>query len=332
MAVTTRGLLPELLMTGLKVKFDEAASNVIKYRAKLFNVQSSDKATEENVGMTGLGLMRATGEGGKITYESIQKGYAQKYIHGKFALGVAITEEMRDDNQVNLMKKLIAYLATSREESKEFSAALVFALGFGSQTAGQGFNSTTFSAAGTTYLGSDAQPLFSDAHPISGDPARTAAGFSMGSTWSNKLTSALSENSIVDAYKLIRVTPNQKGLPARKHARILMVPPALEYHARQILDSSSTTNSTQANPYNSGVARLGGNERVELIVNDYLYDANDWFVGDVATNTEFQWYDRNDKGPDQTEEEKTHNTLIDVRSRWSCGFDDPRGWVGSTVG
>ena len=80
----------------------------------LFDTETSDKAYEEEVEITGFGLAPVKQQGTAINYDTESQGSVTRYTHVAYALGYIVTyEELRD----NLYKEV----ATRRAEANAFS-------------------------------------------------------------------------------------------------------------------------------------------------------------------------------------------------------------------
>ncbi len=120
--------------------------------------------------------------------------------------------------------------------------------GFGTNTLGAGWDSKTIAATD---------------HPTS------------GSTRDNKLTSALDATALNSALQKLREWVNYQdqyyGNSLANGPLFLVVPPALEATARQLVGSEFTSSELQIN-----VAR--SHFSISVVVSPYLTDDNDWFI------------------------------------------------------
>ena len=61
--------------------------------AEIYNTESSDRAFEEEVMLSGFGQAQVKPEGSGVTFDSAQETFTARYTHETIALGFAITEE-----------------------------------------------------------------------------------------------------------------------------------------------------------------------------------------------------------------------------------------------
>ena len=85
-----RGAFSYLLAPGFrKIFFDSWKARPEEY-AKIFNVNSSTRAYEEDFPMSGFGGFVDLTEGGAITYTDAQQGVQKRYTPTQFGLGFRV--------------------------------------------------------------------------------------------------------------------------------------------------------------------------------------------------------------------------------------------------
>lgn len=331
-----RSQLPEVLQAGINLAFDDAGKTVAKKDEQIFGVKKITEATWKESSVTGFGLLRRKMESSPTKFDEIQRGYAHQATPESFALGFEISREMKEDNQVDLMNKMAKFLGLAAEESVQFSAALMLGRGFGAITAGSSYPSNTSttdtSAATQTYIGADGVSLFSASHPIAGTPASTTAGYPMPSTYSNYQAAALNETNLAAMIQRMDLMPNERGLPGKKTAKLLVYPTALRLTANQILHSSSTTVTTSANPATSGIRNLIADENLVGMSWEHLIDPDDWFLVAADSKEHLLKIVRDLSSPieyDYDTNKKVH--IASIFRRWAFLWDDPRSICGSIV-
>lgn len=333
-----RSQLPEVLQAGINLSFDDAGKTVEKKDEQIYGRKDITEATWKETSVTGFGLLRKKQENGPTTFDEIQRGYAHQATPESFALGFEISKEMRDDNQVDLMNKMAKFLGIAAEESVQFSAAITIGRGFGAMVAGASYptnsSTTDTSAAGTTYIGADGVSLFNASHPIAGNAAVTSAGYTTAGTYSNLLSSsaAMTETTIAQAIQRMDLMPNERGLPGKKRAKLLVYPTSLRLTANQILHSQSTTLSTSANPYNSGVKNLLDGEDLVGMAWEKLIDPDDWFLVAADSKEHLLKIVRDLSSPIEYDYDTNKKVYIaSILRRWAYMWDDPRSIVGAFV-
>ena len=66
--------------------------------AEIFNTETSDRAFEEEVMLSGFGGASTKAEGAMVTFDQATEAYTSRYSHETVALAFAITEEAIEDN------------------------------------------------------------------------------------------------------------------------------------------------------------------------------------------------------------------------------------------
>lgn len=305
MSVSMRPKWPTLLDPSFRTIFEGTEKQFESKIAKVFNVNSSDKAFEKDTSVSGLGRLAQKPEGDAIVYEAPVGGYPVTYTHLTFAKGEAITHEMYQDDQYNVMKKSPKRLALAKARSREYYGADIFNYGF---TVGGG--------GSAPFTGGDGVALFSASHPLKS-----------GGTQSNLTTMDLDEDAIELGIVTMRATKDNKGELQMITPDTLLVPPALEKEARILLESQQRTGTANndINPYKGSL---------NLVVWDFLGSAaggsdTAWFLLDSSQH-ELNWFNREDAGLDGPEYDfDTKTAKWSVLARWSAGYSDWRGVFGS---
>jgi phage major head subunit gpT-like protein len=251
----------ELLAPGLRsifnVQKDALAAEAVA--PKLFNVSSSRKAQEFDLGAGGFGDWQEY-KGG-IEYDDNDQGYKTTYTHTQYARGFKVERALVDDDLYGIINKRPAGLALAAMRKREKDAADIFNNAFASGA------------------GADGQFLCDGAHPYS--PSNTA------STQNNAGTTALSRASIISTRQLMREFKDDRGELINIRPDTLVVPPELEDEAFVQLESRLEPGTADNDA--SYVNSLG----LKVIVWDYLTDANNWFMIDSQmAKQQLNWFDR----------------------------------------
>lgn len=303
--ISNRPKWPTLLDPSFRAIYSETEKDFPSQISRIFNVQSSDKAYEKDTSVSGLGKLVRKAEGDSIVYEAPSSGYPTTYVHQTFAKGEAITYEMYEDDQYNVIKKAPRRLAKSKMRTREQFGADILNYGF------------TYGGGGLApFSGGDGKALFATDHPLKD-----------GGTQSNYTTMDLDEDALELAMVTMRATKDNKGELQMVQPNVLVVPPALEKEARILLESQQRT-GTANNDINPYKGKLG------LVVWDFLGTAaggsdTAWFLLDTDT-AELNWFNRDDRGVEGPEYDfDTKTAKWSVMARWSAGFSDWRGVFGS---
>lgn len=297
--VITTGAHPKALWPGIHAWWGRMYNEHTEEYPELFEKETSDKAYEEDVEITGFGLAPVKNEGTAIMYDTETQGSVSRYTHVAYALGYIVTyEELRDDLYEAVSKRRAQALAFSMRQTKENIAANVY---------NRAFNSS--------YLGGDGTTLISTAHPtISGNQ-------------SNQLTSAadLSEASIEDMVIQIMQTTNNRGLKISNLPQSLHVPTQTWFEANRIL-KSVLQNDTANNAVN--VLRATNALPKGIKVNHYFTSATAWFI---RTNIPrgLQYFEREAISFDQDNDFDTKNAKAACYERYSFYWTDFRQLFGT---
>lgn len=215
----------------------------------LFDMETSDKAYEEDVEITGFGLAPVKPETGGVAYDSEQQGVVQRYTHVAYALGYIVSyEELRDDLYEIVSKRRAQAIAFSMRQTQENVTANVY---------NRAFNSSYPIADGAT--------LISASHPT------------LSGNQSNLLTTAadLSEIAIEDLVIQIMGTQNARGLLISNMPLSLHIPRQLWFESNRILHSV-LQNDTNNNAIN--VLKANGTFPKGIKMNHYFSSSTAWFI------------------------------------------------------
>ena len=299
MATITTGSHPKALWPGIHAWWGRSYDEHLPEFPDLFDIDTSDKAYEEEVEITGFGLAPVKPQGQQIFYDTEVQGPVSRFTHVAYALGYIVTfEELRDDLYEVVSKRRAQQLAFSMRQTKENILAAIYNNGFSA-----------------SYLGADGVALMSAAHP-------TLAG-----NQSNLLTTAadLSEVAVENLCVQIMNTVNNRGLKISALPQSLHVPPALFFDANRIYHSVLQNDSAN-NAIN--VLRATGVFPKGIKVNHYFTSATAWFI---RTNIPrgMQFFERDKISFDQDNDFDTKNAKAACYERYSAFWADWRGLFGT---
>jgi hypothetical protein len=299
MAITRSQLLKEL-EPGLNALFGMEYDRYDNEHAEIFDTESSDRAFEEEVMLSGFGQAPVKGEGAAISYDTAGEAFTARYTHETIALAFAITEEAVEDNLYDkLSSRYTRALARSMSNTKQVKAASVLNNAFSS-----------------SYVGGDGVSLVNSAHPTTG-----------GGNLSNTLATAadLNETSLEQALIDIAAFFDERGLKIALRGMKLIIPPALQFTAERILKSEQRV-STADNDINA--LRSGGYMPQGFTVNHYLTDPDAFFIKTDAPNG-LKHFVRSPLKTAMEGDFETGNARYKARERYSFGWSDPRAIYGS---
>lgn len=300
----------KLLYPGLRKIFFETYDEIPEQYSKVYNVLTSNSATETDHGMGAFGdWVERSDELSPVSYAKIKDGGEVTYKHKAFTKGFMISRELYDDEKYGQMKKMSKALARAGRAKVEKDAVEPFLYGFEGET-----------EENKTRKGRDGLALFHSAHTL----------VDSSDTCSNKLTAELSEASLKEGIRLMASQKDEAGNLIQMKATKLIVPPALEDTAIRLLHSTQLPggNHNDTNEYLK--------DRMSIVVLDYLgapAGGNDkmWFLQDGNRHEmNFFWRIK----PEFKNEEDFDTFVAKYRGymRYSLGFSDWRGMVGSTGG
>jgi len=296
MAINRASIAKELL-PGLNAVFGIEYGEVNEEHKPLYEVESSDRAFEEEVLFTGFGGAPVKGEGAAVVYDDASESYTARYTAETVALAFAVTEEAMEDNLYDTFAKLRAKgLARSMANTKQQKAADLYNNGFATN---QG----------------DGVPMFSAAHPVTGT----------GTVTNLTTAAAIAEATIEAAIIQIQKITDDRGILVGAAAESLHIPTDLLFTADVLLNTPGVTASAD-NDINAvrhlGVIPDG------FYVNRRFTDANAWFIKTNVPNGTKMF----NRTPLQTKMEPdfdTGNLRFKARERYSFGVSDWRGWFGN---
>ena len=299
MAISRAQLLKELL-PGLNALFGLEYEKYGEEHKDIFEQESSDRAFEEEVKLSGFSAAPVKDEGSAIAYDNAQEAWTARYNHETIALGFSVTEEAIEDNLYDsLSSRYTKALARAMAYTKQVKAANVLNNGFSS-----------------SYTGGDGLELFSTAHPLVS-----------GGTNSNEPSTAadLNETSLENAIITIAGWVDERDLLIAARPMKMIVPPALQFVATRLLDSTNRvgTADNDINAINNMSAVPNG-----YAVNHFLTDTDAWFLTTDVPNGLKHFV----RTPMQTSKDgdfDTGNARYKARERYSFGWSDPLGMFGS---
>lgn len=301
-----RGAWAELLAPGLNMKtYTAYRQHPEKYRS-IVNVKNSKKAFEDDFRIAGLGPLAAKSELGTTILDEPLKIGGQRYINKTYALGVAISKELRDDAQYPEILALAEMLGLSSYWTAELYGHDVYNNGFAA-----GGQSTT------KYVGRDGLSLFNTAHPIQG------TGLTMGNR--PNPDADLSEAALEQAILAYDLQQNERGMPILYQAQWLVVHPSNRMLAKRLLRSAGmpNTNFNDINPLTD--------EGIKDFSDPWLTDPVAWILICDPSMLDVNFYWREMPDTKTWDDDNADATFHKIRQRHSTGFGDWRGTYGSAT-
>ena len=290
----SRGQLVKELEPGLNALFGLEYKRYENQHAEIYATETSDRAFEEEVMLSGFANAQVKPEGSGVTFDNAQETYTARYTMETVALAFAITEEAVEDNLYDrLSSRYTKALARSMANTKQVKAVNPLVNGFGTFTSGDG------------------SALFATNHP-------TIAG-----TVSNTLATAadLNETSLEQSLIDIAAFTDERGLKIAAKGVKMIIPSALQFTAERLMKSQLRT-GTADNDVNAIVSM--GMVPQGYRVNNFLTDPDAFYIITDIPNG-MKYFNR---APIKTAMEgdfDTGNVRYKARERYSFGVSDFRG-------
>jgi len=299
--VITTGNHPKALWPGVKKWWGRQYNEHNEEFKDLYDMDTSGKAYEELVELTGFGLAPVKHQNRSVSYDSESQGTISRVVHVVYGLGYIVSREEMDDNLYMVVsKRRSRALAFSMRQTKEHVAANPY---------NRAFNSD--------YPGGDGVELISTAHP-------TKSG-----NQSNYLTIAadICEAAVEDLIIQVMGATNSRGL------KINLMPQSLHVHRSDWFEAnriykSVQQNDTAANAVN--VLRMINAFPKGIKVNHYFTDPDAWFIRtNTPTGTGMVGLIRRPIEFTQDNDFDTENAKAKSTERYVFGWGDFRGVYGS---
>lgn len=299
MAISRAQALKELV-PGLNALFGLEYNKYDDEHKQIFDIESSDRAFEEEVKLSGFSAAPVKTEGAAIAYDNAQEAFTSRYTHETIALGFAVTQEAMEDNlYVNI--------------SQRYTKALARAMSYTKQVKGAAVLNNAFSAS---FLGGDGVALCSASHPLVN-----------GAVNANKPSTGvdLNETSLEAAIIAIAAWTDERGLLIAAKPKKLILPPALMFVAERLMTTTGRVGTTDndINAIKQMGAIPGG-----WSINHFLTDTNAWFLKTDIPNG-LKMFTRVKLATTADGDFETGNMKYKARERYSFGWSDPLALYGS---
>ena len=219
MAISRAQLVKEL-EPGLNALFGLEYKRYDNQHAEIYTTESSDRAFEEEVMLSGFANADVKAEGAGVSYDDAQETYTARYTMETIALAFAITEEAIEDNLYDrLSSRYTKALARSMSNAKEVKGAATLN------------NGLPAIAAASAFQTGDGVNLFSTAHPtIAGNVANTLA-----------TQADLNETSLEQSLIDIAAMSDERGLRIAAKGVKMIIPSANQFNAERLMKSQGRT-------------------------------------------------------------------------------------------
>ena len=294
----SRGQLVKELEPGLNALFGLEYKRYENQHAEIYVTETSDRAFEEEVMLSGFANAAVKAEGSGVTFDNAQETYTARYTMETVALAFAITEEAIEDNLYDrLASRYTKALARSMANTKQIKSVNPLINGFGG-----GFTS------------GDGSALFATSHPtIAGTVSNTLA-----------VQADLNETSLEQSLIDIAAMTDERGLRIAARGVKMIVPSANQFNAERLMKSQGRTQTADndINAINSmGMIPQG------YRVNNFLTDADSWYIITDVPNG-MKMFSRTPLTTSMEGDFDTGNVRYKARERYAFGASDFRGIFG----
>ena len=300
MAISRAQLVKEL-EPGLNALFGLEYKQYENQHAEIYTTESSDRAFEEEVMLSGFANADVKPEGQGVNYDEAQETFTARYTMETIALAFAITEEAMEDNLYDrLSSRYTKALARSMANAKQVKAVVPLNNGL---------------PGVATFKTGDGVSLINASHP-------TIAG-----TFSNTLSTAadLNETSLEQSLIDIAAFTDERGLKIAARGMKMVLHSNQQFTAERLMKSPGRV-GTADNDINAiknmGMVPQG------FVVNHYLSDTDAFYIITDVPNG-MKYFNRAPLKTSMEGDFDTGNVRYKARERYVFGCSDPRGIYGS---
>jgi hypothetical protein len=299
MAISRSQLVKEL-EPGLNALFGLEYKQYENQHEQIYTKETSDRAFEEEVMLSGFASAQVKPEGSGVTYDSAQETYTARYTHETIALAFSITEEAIEDNLYDrLSSRYTKALARSMAQTKQVKAVNPLI---------QGLPTTD------NYDSGDSVSLFNTSHPtIAGIVANTLA-----------TQADLNETSLEQSLIDIAAMTDERGLKIAAKGVKMIIPSELQFTAERLMKSAQRV-GTADNDVNA--IRSMGMIPQGYVVNNFLTDPDAFYIITDVPNG-MKYFERSPINTKMEGDFETGNMKYKARERYSFGVSDFRGIFG----
>ena len=296
----SRGQLVKELEPGLNALFGLEYKQYENQHAEIYTTESSDRAFEEEVMLSGFAQAQVKAEGSGVAFDNAQETYTARYTHETVALAFSITEEAIEDNLYDrLASRYTKALARSMAQTKQVKAVNPLI---------QGLPTTDNFDSG------DGVSLFNTAHPtIAGTVANTLA-----------VQADLNETSLEQSLIDIAAMTDERGLKIAARGMKMIIPSELQFTAERLMKSDKRV-GTADNDINA--VRSMGMVPQGYVVNNFLTDTDAFYIITDVPNG-MKYFERAAIKTGMEGDFDTGNMRYKARERYSFGVSDFRGIFG----
>ena len=296
MAISRAQLVKEL-EPGLNALFGLEYKRYDQEHKEIYAEESSDRAFEEEVMLSGFANADVKGEGQGVAYDEAQETFTARYTMETIALAFAITEEAMEDNLYDrLSSRYTKALARSMANAKQVKAVVPLNNGL---------------PGVATFKTGDGVSLINASHP-------TIQG-----TFSNTLSTAadLNETSLEQSLIDIAAFTDERGLKIAARGMKMIIHSNQQFTAERLMKSPGRV-GTADNDINA-IKNMGMLPQ-GYVVNHYLSDTDAFYIITDVPNG-MKYFNRAPLKTSMEGDFDTGNVRYKARERYVFGCSDPRG-------
>ena len=296
MAISRAQLVKEL-EPGLNALFGLEYKRYDQEHKEIYAEESSDRAFEEEVMLSGFANADVKGEGQGVSYDEAQETFTARYTMETIALAFAITEEAMEDNLYDrLSSRYTKALARSMANAKQVKAVVPLNNGL---------------PGVATFKTGDGVSLINASHP-------TIQG-----TFSNTLSTAadLNETSLEQSLIDIAAFTDERGLKIAARGMKMILHSNQQFTAERLMKSPGRV-GTADNDINA-IKNMGMLPQ-GFTVNHYLSDTDAFYIITDVPNG-MKHFNRAPLKTSMEGDFDTGNVRYKARERYAFGASDPRG-------
>jgi len=296
MAISRAQLVKEL-EPGLNALFGLEYKRYDQEHKEIYAEESSDRAFEEEVMLSGFANADVKGEGQGVSYDEAQETFTARYTMETIALAFAITEEAMEDNLYDrLSSRYTKALARSMANAKQVKAVVPLNNGL---------------PGVATFKTGDGVSLINASHP-------TIQG-----TFSNTLSTAadLNETSLEQSLIDIAAFTDERGLKIAARGMKMILHSNQQFTAERLMKSPGRV-GTADNDINA-IKNMGMLPQ-GFVVNHYLSDTDAFYIITDVPNG-MKHFNRAPLKTSMEGDFDTGNVRYKARERYAFGCSDPRG-------
>lgn len=291
-----------------KIFYDEFKRYDPSY-TNIFKINNWNEATLKEGQYVGLGLMQEVSESQPVPFEVLEEGGTKEIEFPEYKLGVQISRKAKDDDIHGIFSQIAKEMGKSAQDSKSPIAWDVLNTGFVS----------------TYRTGKDSKALFASDHPLASSDVSST-------TIDNSVTATLSYTSLQAGKNFYDRLVNEKNIPIMMKPKILVIPPELEWKAKELLLSEyqpSLSNASAGTATdNSYIHNSAADMGLRYIKVPFLTSTTAWFL--LADEHDLRYIWRVMPEFKKSDDDNTGNSIMQSYMRCKADFFEWRGCYGST--